>query len=157
MSGYKMKGFIFVSGLLFLIVCGGPMNEKDVTAAHPFSLNSFNNIPPEIDGCSCYFSDTEEKFKQREYIFAAEFDSAGFISIDNKLVKLNLVSTTRKQGEFGNYDHTDVYGTDQYKVTIDIKYKKTTGEETWWNKGTITIENKDGQKIINKCVGECGC
>lgn len=126
--------------------------KKDV-----LSLDDFSGIPSEIDGCSCYFSKTDTKFKENVYVFAAGFDSIGFVSINKKLVRLNLVSTEREPNSFGDYDHFDVYESDLYKITVDVKFKKYNGEETWWNYGTIVIETKDGQKVSEKFVGECGC
>lgn len=121
------------------------------------SLDNFKDIPDELDGCACYFSETDRKFKNKEYLFAADFDSIGFVSVDNKLVKLKLVSTGREPNTFGDNDHIDIYNSKLYKVTVDIKYKNSNGDETWWNDGTITIESKDGQKMTKKFVGECGC
>ena len=123
-------------------------------------LDSFTDIPEEIKGCSCFYSESEEKHLKNEYFFVAGFDSAAFISIDNKLLKLKLVSTGRERHSFGDYDHTDVYKTDNYIVTLDIKYLKQEGgdeSESWWNTGTITIESKDGLKEIIKFFGGCGC
>src|SRR5438105_5958003 len=53
-------------------------------------LDSFTDIPKEIIGCSCFYSESEEKHLNNEYFFVAGFDSAAFISIDNKLLKLKL-------------------------------------------------------------------
>ncbi|WP_163410892.1 hypothetical protein [Flavobacterium ajazii] len=130
---------------------------KNNSTMSKLSLGNFKDIPDEIDGCSCYFSETEQKFKNDEYLFIAGFDSIGFISVDNKLVKLKLVSTEREPNTFGDYDHIDVYNSELYKVTIDIKYKNSKGDETWWNDGTVTIESKDGKKTTKNFVGECGC
>ncbi len=121
------------------------------------SLDNFKGIPDEVDGCACYFSETDQKFKNKEYLFAAGFDSIGFVSVDNKLVKLKLISTGREPNTFGDNDHIDIYNSELYKVTVDIKYKNSNGDETWWNDGTVTIESKDGQKVTKKFVGECGC
>lgn len=121
------------------------------------SLDNFKGIPDEVDGCACYFSETDQMFKNKEYIFAAGFDSIGFVAVDNKLVKLKLISTEREPNTFGDYDHVDIYKSERYKVTVDIKYKNSNGDETWWNDGTLTIESKDGLKVTKKFVGECGC
>lgn len=121
------------------------------------SLDDFKGIPEEIDGCSCYFSETDQKFENQEYLFVANFDSTGFVSVDKKLVKLKLISTEREPNTFGEDDHIDIYNSEHYNVTVDIKYKKSSGDETWWNDGTVTIESKDGQKLTKNFVGECGC
>jgi hypothetical protein len=126
-------------------------------------LDSFTDIPDEIQGCSCFYSESEEQNLMDEYFFVAGFDSTAFISIDNKLLKLKLVSTGRERHSFGDYDHTDVYKTDNYLITLDIKYLRREGneedeeDEGWWNNGTITIQRKDGLKETIKFFGGCGC
>ncbi len=131
--------------------------EPENNSTLKLSLDDFKGIPDEVDGCACYFSETDEQFKKKIYLFAAGFDSIGFVSVDNKLVKLKLISTEREPNTFGDYDHIDIYNSELYKVTVDIKYKNSNGDETWWNDGTITIESKDGQEVTKKFVGECGC
>ena len=127
------------------------------TTSTSLSVDDFKNVPDEIEGCGCYFSDNEETFKRNEYLFVASYDSVAFISIDKKLVRLKMLSTTREPETFGDHDHSDIYSSDKYKVSLDIRYKKSSGEETWLNNGTITIESKDGQKAVKKFFGECGC
>lgn len=110
-----------------------------------------------MSGCSCYFSENVEKFEKEKYLFAAGLGGPGFISVNNKLVKLNLISSKQNPTNSGKYDRLDVYDSERYKVTVDINFKNTNGYETWWNDGTITIESKDGQEFTQKFVGECGC
>ena len=130
---------------------------KKNSPANNFSLDNFKNVPKELDGCSCYFSETKESFDRKEYLFAADFDSIAVISINKRLIKLRLVSSTKKAGTFSDSDHIEVYSNNNYKVTVDIKYKHTIASEVWWNDGTILIESTDGQKLVKKFVGECGC
>lgn len=130
---------------------------KNNSKRDQLSLDDFNGIPNEIEGCSCYFSKTDQKFKDNVYLFVAGFDSIGFVSVDKQLVKLKLVSTEREPHSFGDYDHVDNYESDFYKVSIDIKFKNYSGDETWWNYGKIVLERRDGQKTTERFVGECGC
>jgi hypothetical protein len=135
-------------------------NLKGTLGQSVISLDSFTDIPPEIEGCSCYFSESEEKHNLHEYIFVADFDSTAFISVDSRLLKLKLVSTGREPMTFGDYDHKDSYESDKYKITVDIKYKdspKEEGDEVWLNTGTITIEDKDGRGKKMNFYGACGC
>ncbi len=127
------------------------------TAQFLHSIDNFKNFPDEIDGCSCYFSPSQESFQRHEYLYVANFDSLAFISVDKKLIKLKLNSTTRGPETFGDTDHVEIYTGEDYKVTVDIKYKKSSGDETWFNTGTITIENKEGRKTSRTFYGECGC
>lgn len=134
-----------------------PIQSENITAPTELSLDYFKGIPDDIDGCSCYFSETDQKFKNEEYLFAAGFDSTGFVSVNKKLVKLKLVSTEREPNTFGDHDNIDIYNSELYNVIIDIKHEKASGDEVWWNNGTVTIKTKDGEKVIKNFVGECGC
>ena len=140
-----------------------PPETKISTAAqidtlnNVFSLDHFKGFPKDIEGCSCYFSGTKEQSKAGEYIYVADFDSIAYISVNKELIRLKLVSTTREIGTFGNHDYKDVYSNDNYTVTVDVKYKSASGDETWWNEGTITVDRKQESKVTAKFVGECGC
>lgn len=127
------------------------------TAKFLHTIDTFSKFPDEIDGCSCYFSPDEQSFERQEYLYVANFDSLAFISVDKNLIKLKLISTTREPETFGDTDHVDIYSNNDYKLTLDIKYKKSSGDETWTNTGTITIESKDGRKTTKTFYGECGC
>lgn len=76
-----------------------------------------------MDGCACYFSETDQKFNNDEYLFAYDFESIGFVSVDKKLIKLKLNSTEREPNTFSDCDHIDVFNSELYKVTVRIKYK----------------------------------
>ena len=143
--------------------CGQSANRpeaKESIDKSEIALDSFTGIPQEIQGCSCYFSESEESRNEGEYLLLDGFDSVAFISINNSLLKLKLVSTGREPLSFGDYDHIDVYKADKYTITLDIKYKelpKDDEAEGWFNDGTIVIERNDGQKKVPKVIGFCGC
>lgn len=132
--------------------------ESDTTSQGiKFSLDNFKKIPDEIDGCACYFSANEQSFKNREYVYAAGYDSIAFVSINHKFIKLRMISSERNPDSFGDNDHIEIYKSKDFKVTVDIRYLESSGEETWRNTGTITIETESGQKFFKKFIGECGC
>ena len=139
---------IFVILLLIIYSC----SEKPKLV-----MTSFKDIPQEIEGCSCYFSKDAKLYAKGNYCFASNFDSLAFISLNNKLTKLKLKSSERKPETFGDYDHKEVYENDTLKVYLDIKYKQKTESEVWKNTGTIKVENSNGEIIIRKFEGECGC
>ena len=87
------------------------------------------------------------------------FDSIAFVSINNKIIKLKLTSRVYKPNTVENEDYTCIYETKEYKVTLEIKADKTKkdADESWWNKGLILIENKNGKKITQEFIGESGC
>src|SRR5687768_16492845 len=66
--------------------------RESASTTSELTLDDFKAIPDEIDGCACYFSETDQKFKENLYLFAAGYDSTGFVSVHNKLVKLKLTS-----------------------------------------------------------------
>jgi hypothetical protein len=167
-----LKFLIFVAGQIIIFGCGQKAEKLENRATDSvkvdkkiiehlrepkISLDNFTEIPKEIEGCSCFYSESEEKNLKNEYLFVAGFDSTAFISIDNKLLKLKLVSTGREPHTFGDYDHTDIYTTNNYDIKLDIKYLKQEGDEGWLNTGTITIQSKDGLKETIKFFGGCGC
>lgn len=128
----KFKLLIYSIGLTLILACNRQSNEnpENILIIPKLSLDDFNSIPKEVDGCACYFSETGQKFKNKEYLFAAGFDSIGFVSVNKEIVKLKLTSTARKPNTFGDHDNTDIYNSEFYKVIVDIKYKNSTGNET---------------------------
>jgi len=131
--------------------------KEENKAIEAITIQSFSKSPTEIDGCSCYFSSTEKAFKQHQYILATNLDSLVFMTINNHPIKLKLIKSTAEPHAFTDFDHIEVFGNKDYNVTIDIKYKKSTDAEVWVDEGTITITRKDGQKLVTKFYGECGC
>lgn len=156
---HKTTSFLLSTIICSLLSSCWHMNEpkEDKTKVQPLTIQSFSQFPSEIDGCSCYFSSTEKTFKQRQYILATNLDSLAFITIDNHPTKLKLIKSTAKPHAFTNFDHVEIFGNKDYNVTIDIKYKKSTDSEVWIDEGTITITRQDGQKLVTKFYGECGC
>jgi hypothetical protein len=157
---YKIKYLVFSLCILIFSAC---KNQKtgniEKVNDTKFTLNSFKKLPKEIDGCSCIFSKNEKEYAENNFVFASNFDSIAFVSINNKIVKLKLTSRTYKPNTVENEDYTCKYETKEYKVTIEIKADKTKkdAEESWWNKGLILIENKNGEKITQNFIGESGC
>lgn len=145
------------AGLALLYGCGFNSSTKPInnTTSSFQSIDTFK-IPDDIEGCGYYFSSHEQAFKRNDYLFVANEDRTGYISVDKKIIKLKLTSSTSQPEIFG--DHIDVYHSDNYKVTVEINYKtKAEFEESWMADGTITIEDKTGKKAVRKFFGERGC
>lgn len=148
---------LLIQGLAIMNCTGQPKPKPDPAKKSSIAINSLKSMPAEIEGCSCYFSDSKPTFKKDQYIFAANFEGVAFLSINHMLQKFKITKSGRMPRSFGDYDHTDVYQNEFYTVTVNIKYIKSSGEETWLNEGTITIVNKSGEKLITSFYGECGC
>ena len=144
---------IFFFTIIFVIIysCNKPFKDNS-----KIKLDNFKAIPTEINGLVCYYSQTKDKFKKDEYLFACNSDSIAFISVNQKMLQLKLTYTTRLPGTFTDNDHTDVYSNGKYKVTVVTNYDDSIGEDNWWNKGTITVESKNEDKETDKFIGVCG-
>jgi hypothetical protein len=170
-----LRQFIYIA-VFVLTACGNTNKPDESSRAAPDSvdkvdnssqapetskltLDDFTDIPSGIEGCSCYYSRSEARHNSSEYLFIADFDSSAYVSINNTMTKFKLVSTGRQPNSFGDNDHVDIFKTDKYTLTLDIKYKKGGDEEDegWWNEGTITIEDEAGQTTRLTFFGSCGC
>lgn len=131
--------------------------DTNVKELLTISIEDFKEIPEDIEGCSCNFSETKEKFEQQQFILVANYDSTAYVSINHQQIKLKLLSSTRLPDTFGDYDHTDIYTSENFKVNVEIRYLDSKGYETWENAGKIVVEDKFGNKLQKEFVGECGC
>ncbi|MBF6640228.1 hypothetical protein IVB69_01920 [Flavobacterium sp. J49] len=154
----NLKYLVFLIGFFVFSACKNQESKTEVNETE-FTLNSFKTLPKEIDGCSCIFSKNEKDYEQSKFVFASNFDSIAFVSINNKVIKLKLSSRVYKPNTVENEDYICKYNTEEYKITIEIKADKTKkhADESWWNKGLISIENKNGKKVTQEFVGESGC
>jgi hypothetical protein len=122
-------------------------------------LTDFKEIPKEIDGCSCIFSETEIKYKAEKYLIATNLDSIAFISINGNIAKLYLVERKFDKNEKDEENYIEIFANQKFKATIEVKKDNTkkSGDEIWWNNGSIKIENEKGKSQTKKFIGECGC
>ena len=70
----------------------------DSTSAKEIALDSFSEFPPEIDGCACYFSDSEEEFKKSTYIYTDDYGKNAFVSINGVMTKFELIASDTSIG-----------------------------------------------------------
>ena len=156
---YKLEFVIVMIGLSATIGCGERTQiqaGKSETVSR-LSIDSFIEVPNDIEGCACYFFKDEEALKKKEYLFTNNYDSIAYVSIDNNPVRLKLTKTTRESNTFGDHDYSETYNNENFTVTINVKYEKANGDESWRVEGNLRITRKDGQSFTTKFVGECGC
>lgn len=168
-----MKRIIAGFGILLFASCSSPADKNadslqvkgmeildsaatSASAAPGFTLDDYKGFPPEIEGCTCYFSENKEKFKNEMFLFTSNADGLGIVAINTKQVKLKQVSIVRDKDPGSNNENVSVYEGEGYKVTVRITGKERSGDEVWTNTGTITVE-KDGKKVEKSFTGECGC
>jgi hypothetical protein len=117
-------------------------------------IDTFSTFPPEIDGCSCYFSNDSKEFKKHQYIFMNDYAEITFLKINGTLTKF-------KQGEFKQINKVTSISkafNELYELTIQVKDGKQSGDEAWTKTGTIKLTHKKSGKTITRTFyGECGC
>ena len=119
------------------------------------TLNQINletfGFPAEVNGCSCYFSKNKEDFDQEKYVYIDDYGNSAFLKIDGKQVKIKM-----QEGDFDPDNFNKVIKNDEFSVTIEGK-KVNELEEVMMFQGTMTVENKKGEKTVTPIYGECGC
>ena len=146
--------------LTLLLTCGQNNSNKSVAQTdnivvdkQVITIDTFSTFPPEIDGCSCYFSNDSTELKKGEYIYVNDYAESSFLKINGVLTKFN-------QTEFKVIDSLNIivkYKSDNYKLIIESKDGIQNGDETWIKTGTITLTDKKGKTVTKTFYGECGC
>ncbi len=146
--------------VLLLFACGQSNPDKSATQTTSIkpneltlSIDTFSTFPPEIDGCSCYFSNDSTELKKGEYIYMNDYAETSWLKINGVLTKFT-------QTDFKEVDSLNVkakYKSDHYEMTIESKVGIQNGDETWLKTGIIKLTNKKGESITKTFYGECGC
>ncbi len=159
------QNFFFLLIILLFISCNNQQpsgvaedSVKRITvemqnSPHVFSIQSFTDFPEEILGCSCYFSFDSTEFKNKKYIYAANYDSIAFVNIDGNMQRFTLINREEKE----NNDIEAAYKNDHYTLSVFIKDEKQNGYETRLKTGEIRITDTQGNIVRQRFYGECGC
>ena len=118
-------------------------------------IGTFQEFPPEIEGCACYFSNNEKEFQMEKYICVDDYFKNAYVIINDKKIKFKSVEASVSVK--GKYKHwTKTFKSEKHQMIIEMLQ---TGEidETQQQKGTITIKSNDGNQVKIPFVGECGC
>ena len=129
------------------------VEEPETTSIdEPIVIGAFSEFPEGIEGCSCYFSQHTSALESGSYIFVTNFESLGFMMLNDKMVEFKLEETS----ELSDGKLMERWSNPRFNL---IKKTKATGQldETWQHTGTITIQPKNGTSIESTIVGECGC
>lgn len=157
----KFLPILFMAIILtFLLACRQNSSKKSIsqkgsltTDNQGLTIDTFSTFPPEIDGCSCYFSNDSTEFKKGEYIYMNDLAQTSFL-------KINGVLTKFAQTDFKEIDSLNLvakYKSENYEMTIEAKDGTQNGAETGLKTGTIKLTDKSGKSITKKFYGECGC
>ena len=122
---------------------------------NPGNLNQIKletfGFPAEVNGCSCYLAKNKEDFENEKYIYIDDYGNNAFLKVDGNTVKIKM-----KEGDFDPDNFSKFIKNDDFSVTIQGK-KVNELEEVMMFQGTMTVENKKGEKTITPIYGECGC
>lgn len=162
-----MKKLMIIASLIMLFSCKKEekISENKVTTDSlqvvndsvniPETLNQIKletfDFPAEVNGCSCYFSKTKEDFHNEKYVYIDDYGNSAFLKIDGKNVKIKM-----EEGDFDPENFRKTITNDEFSVTIQGKKIKDL-EEVMMFEGTMTVENKKGEKTVTPIYGECGC
>jgi hypothetical protein len=149
--------YILLCVSLLLTACGKDKSETQETKTSVkteiFTVDTFTDLPAQIDGCSCTFSEDSVSYAENKYIYADDFVKTSFIKIDGKLIELT-------ETEHSDPDSLTIVSKSTgggYKVEIRATIIHTTDLEYNEMKGTITIRNAKQKTVTKKIYGVCGC
>jgi uncharacterized membrane protein YfhO len=116
-------------------------------------IDSFKEFPEEIQSCACYFSRTKDDLYNGKYIFTDNDNDIGFISINDKMLKLELVG----YDEISNTHWVKVFKNKEYQITVDSEQNWQV-DQIWHQRAVITIKDNKGKLVIGSehVFGECG-
>ena len=114
-------------------------------------IQFFENLPKDIKQCSGLFViDTAAATKQ--YVFANDLKGKGFLMIDNKLIKLDLI----KQTNINEKTMNELYVGEGLEVELKITQDKELGEKAWNYNGVLVVKKEGREEAIN-ITGKLGC
>lgn len=114
------------------------------------SLNTFSDLPKEIEGCSCYFYLSKKDRKEEKYIFVNDFAKMAFVSINGKIEKFIL-----KEHQEGSDIY--LYSNGTYDLKTKITKKESDGAEGSNEEGIITLIKGADILFEKNFIGSCGC
>lgn len=128
---------IFLLGFVSYLV----LQKKQVTV--PLSLETFSEIPSEIDGFSCYIFNSKEDMSNTKYLGVGDIGVEFFVSINGQFKKFSKINNILTNGEY------------QLNI-IQSKNSTSTGSESYDIFGTITMTRvTNNTKLSKDFVGNC--
>ncbi|MDR2009759.1 MAG: hypothetical protein LBQ22_04685 [Bacteroidales bacterium] len=125
------------------------INEQNLT------IDTFSTFPPEIDGCSCYFSEDSIEFENEQYIFMYDLWQVSFVKINGVLTKFTRIDDGNDEVHFS--DFKTKFKNDNYEIEIEFNAVVGEGYESSLIIGRIKLTNRKGTTITKTMYGLCGC
>lgn len=126
-----------------------PVSEEKKEAV-AFILESFSELPLEIDGCACYFSLSKSEFEKGNFIYVDNMDKLGFVKIKDSVILLPWKK--------GNNANNRIYkALSNKKVNVQLQALQMSQlDETQQYEGAIEVRTEKGT-TSHGIYGECGC
>lgn len=149
---------LFKLGLSLLIVLFLCINNYGQTKKSPLKgsckksilLQTFKDIPKEIDGGGCYFFLSKKDKKEVNYVCVNDFANLAFVKLNGRIEKFELVDHKVNSSFY-------FYKNKNYELKIEITKKEFGEYESSNIEGIITIRTKEGLKLERFFIGFCGC
>ncbi|MBW8359865.1 MAG: hypothetical protein K0M63_08720 [Weeksellaceae bacterium] len=109
-------------------------------------------MPPEVEGCSCYFAENRENYEKERYLYVDDYGNSAYLKMNGKMIKIQM-----DEGDFDPSNFSKTIENAEYKVSMTGK-KLSELDETMMFRGQMTVvDKKSGEKITTPVYGECGC
>lgn len=132
--------------LFFVCSCKQKVNLQSIDNLQRSYADTFNV------GCSFY-----ESGKDKVLIFASDFDSTAYVSINENAVEFRLAKNTSIEIDDSTANFIDEYKSEDYDLKVQMNMKHDHPTDEAYYEGTIIVTDKQGKKISKKVAGECGC
>lgn len=127
------------------------VSTDSIATANTLQLDKFA-MPAQVEGCSCYFSDTKENFENERYIYVDDYGNSAYLQIARKMIKIPM-----EEGDFDPSNFNKTIENGDFKVIMSGR-KVNEMDEVMMFAGEMTVENKKtGEKTTSPIYGECGC
>ena len=115
---------------------------------------SYADLPDEVVGCSCAFSNDSTEYVHGRLIYFSDWQDT-YMKINGVMTKLVLVDTP---GE----EKTTKYSNDLYEVTVETKVVESQWngdpeEESSSYTGVLTLKYSATGTVVRRIHGSCGC
>jgi|GEM_PF-4029895 len=112
------------------------------------------DLPEELVGCSCAFSNDSTEYVHRRIIYFSDGQDT-YMKINGVMTKLVLVDAPREE-------KTTTYSNDLYEVTVETKVVESQWngdpeEESSTYTGVLTLKYSPTGNVVRRIHGSCGC
>jgi len=123
-------------------------NQSKLNLDTILRIDTFKDIPDEIDGCACYYFLSKRDETTKTYLFVNDFGRIAFIALNGSIERFDLVDSETK--DFFTYRNGP------YFLSIKIEKKEEKGDELTSMEGVLTL-SFGGRRVVKQFVGSCGC